>query len=735
MLRILPSALTHSFLRHTPIYIPTSNVRTYTKKKEKVLSFKKQQQKKREQARAQAKQAEERKLEKERERIEKQAEKFKERTIGGQEKPKIPKPFISHQKHIPLKHDKANRADEYRDFINTHQNIDFDLEPGMFGRPELRTVEDFTKWIADNRNTIEELMVRAENGEDVFDQIDSKIQLIRSITALIANLHDDPTWITAATTSRESFETWINRYTQNNTLLEKRKALDKIPVEEELTTFKESADVIRTREILQDHVNNSKIVKVQGWGTIYELPPHIHEEIPRSHQKKKKFRDVDLTTHAEPVLTYVSNERVRKQIREAIQQVIADSNKNQNLDQLLQELARQSNKLAKVAFNKDNFAHVLAKNFDLEVVTNVLNTMRNTLKAPAEKEASQMLAIKKSRFQDSAWRKTAFEAGFKLPLGEKPEININDLKIEPMDILHYSRASLLHNTSTYPPNKIQEFFPISRCIEGLNLLAKSLFKAELRPAKRGEGGYPELKRLQVVREGQVIGDLYLDLFRRPQKPVVLSYINTEPRSAVLSLNLDENLLGKPSLLNMHELSEFMGQAGVALTFITSGNMLSGLSERVVADVFARLCHEKDFLLSFAKHKGTNQVLLNEYLAQFLIQNPYFGNSVKLISDVAYAQYELLLFKDLEGLSWLQSQFSEGTLIVPNLQVFSQIGDVTSPLYEPLFSRLIAAQVYRHNSQPEKLGATLQRRNLTEMTQGIPNIFNVEQMLPNVYPKI
>jgi hypothetical protein len=405
------------------------------------------------------------------------------------------------------------------------------------------------------------------------------------------------------------------------------------------------------------------------------------------------------------------------------------------LETILQDFAATANKIAKKVFNKSDYATVLAGDHGLEKVNQILASLREEVHKSLSAELSRMLTIKKTRFADPNWRKTAFEAGFKLPLGENPTIDRNDLKVEGMDLLHYSHANLHETTSTYPLENIRDFFPISRCLEGLNTLAKDMFNVELRPSKRGEGGYTEWKRVEVVRDGNVIGDIYLDLFHRSEKPALVTSFSAEPRSVMISLDLDNNMIGRPSRLTMEQFRQLAGYAGVALAYITTGHSLSSYEEKIVASTFERACHNEAFLKSFAKHKGTHVQVFDQYVQQTLEQDLLVGTAIQLLSKITYAQFELDLFRG-ENFKTTENKVMAGNQVIPDLKVFTRIGDISEPLYEDIFAKLVAAQVYKtHQNNLKELGRALSGKNLSEITQGISDIYRVDGIVGDIFPRV
>jgi hypothetical protein len=178
------------------------------------------------------------------------------------------------------------------------------------------------------RTQIETLYAKIESGEDHFAEIDALTQRVLNSTALVANLHYDPTWINTSTNLRETFDTFISRFQQDAKIVQLKQKFGKALKQDHLIADKESHEsYAHAREMLQNHIDSIKSLRIDRPSRLYEVPRKYFEEMPKTRQKKKKFVTADLTQHSNVLLSHVSNERIRRAVWEAMRNNIVSDKK------------------------------------------------------------------------------------------------------------------------------------------------------------------------------------------------------------------------------------------------------------------------------------------------------------------------------------------------------------------------------------------------------------------------
>ncbi|KAL0488089.1 hypothetical protein AKO1_014420 [Acrasis kona] len=315
-------------IKSYPFVFDATTTHSYAKK-EKVVSYKKLQHQKKEQAKQNKLQMEEKQAAKAAEARMKKYEKDEERRKKGKSTgfssntiPHQPEINLVKRKHIKLRHTKENQPDLFRDFINTHRNIDFNLESGIFGEPEFRTPEGLQKWAADKRLDNDAIIAKIQDGDEneLFDKLNDNLQQVRGVTASIVNLHADPSWTNAAQSARESTDATFVRHLHDSQFGQLGLSNNKFSIMDAMATNKNaSGDFNHSYEVKSTYVESQKTLKIDPPSLLFELPPRDNQILPRTAVKKKKYVTVDLNRSSNVILTHVTNERVRKQVLEPVE--------------------------------------------------------------------------------------------------------------------------------------------------------------------------------------------------------------------------------------------------------------------------------------------------------------------------------------------------------------------------------------------------------------------------------
>ncbi|MCH8808032.1 MAG: Zn-dependent oligopeptidase [Planctomycetes bacterium] len=201
--------------------------------------------------------------------------------------------------------------------------------------------------------------------------------------------------------------------------------------------------------------------------------------------------------------------------------------------------------------------------------------------------------------------------------------------------------------------KVQEYFPLERVIDGLFGITQSLYGIEYRDvtARAGSGERPlwhkDVKLYEVIdnQSGKTLGEFYLDLHPRENKyghaaqwglaqhKVWSDGRLTRPLAALVC-NFTKPTDEKPSLLRHSEVETFFHEFGHCLHTILSEATLFGLAGTGVArdfveapsQMFENWVWDAKVLSTFARHYKTDEPLPADLL-EGMIQARYLGSGL------------------------------------------------------------------------------------------------------------
>ena len=207
-------------------------------------------------------------------------------------------------------------------------------------------------------------------------------------------------------------------------------------------------------------------------------------------------------------------------------------------------------------------------------------------------------------------------------------------KLYPWDYAFYKNY-LQRSKYSVDSNKIAEYFPMERVVQGLFDITSRLYGIEYKDitSKAGELGLPvwheDVKLYEVVDKstGETLGRMYTDLYPRPGKYTHAACWQLHPRKewadgkvdlplAALVCNFTKPTADKPSLLQHDEVETFFHEFGHGLHGMLSKTNLARFTGTRVARDFVEApsqmmenwVWEKESLSLFAKHYKTGQPL-------------------------------------------------------------------------------------------------------------------------------
>ncbi|MBX3119506.1 MAG: Zn-dependent oligopeptidase [Fimbriimonadaceae bacterium] len=216
----------------------------------------------------------------------------------------------------------------------------------------------------------------------------------------------------------------------------------------------------------------------------------------------------------------------------------------------------------------------------------------------------------------------------------------SDAKFMPWDY-SFTKNYLMRTKYAVDSQKVSEYFPMERVMEGLFGIIQSLYGVEMRDvtSKAKELGLPiwhedvKLYEFYDKASGKLLGRLYTDLYPRDNKynhaacwglqaRRVLADGTVVPPLAALVCNFTKGTAEKPSLLPHDEVETFFHEFGHGLhNLFTTANYARFAGTAVARDfveapsqMFENWVWRPEALKTFAKHYKTDEVIPDSLIA-------------------------------------------------------------------------------------------------------------------------
>lgn len=213
-------------------------------------------------------------------------------------------------------------------------------------------------------------------------------------------------------------------------------------------------------------------------------------------------------------------------------------------------------------------------------------------------------------------------------------------KLMPYDYSYYKNR-LLATKYAVDSQKVAEYFPMERVVEGLFKTTSSLFGIEYKDitSQAKAKGFPiwhadvKLYEISDKSTGQLLGRMYTDLYPRPNKYTHAACWGLQARKvwsngkvqvplAALVCNFNKPTSEKPSLLSHDQVETFFHEFGHGLHQVLTNTKMGRFSGTAVARDFVEAPSQMlenwvwapEVLRTFAKHYKTNEPLPEAMLA-------------------------------------------------------------------------------------------------------------------------
>ncbi|KAL5718261.1 mitochondrial intermediate peptidase [Ranunculus cassubicifolius] len=373
----------------------------------------------------------------------------------------------------------------------------------------------------------------------------------------------------------------------------------------------------------------------------------------RKNRKEKGFRITTDSSTLSSVLQWVSDDEVRKEAY-----ILGNSSPHANLD-ILDRLIKSRHELAQMMGHRSFADFSVHPNLasSPEVVMSFLHELSNTVRPKADQEFNAIRDFKRQK------------------------CNRLDEDLEPWDETYLTgiMKSAAYNLES---SVISSYFPLSQCLEGLNVLVQSLFGASFCsiPLAPGESWHRDVLKMALhhPEEGD-LGYLYLDLHARKGKYPGCAHFaikggrrisETDYQLPIVALvcNFSAPPGSSTARLNHSEVETLFHEFGHALHSLLSRTDYQHFSgTRVVIDLaetpsnlFEYYAWDYRFLKTFAKHYLTGEVIPEKLVESMKNAKKMFA-ATEMQRQIYYAMIDQTLFGE-------QTLSSKDTIsIVANLK--------------------------------------------------------------------
>lgn len=304
------------------------------------------------------------------------------------------------------------------------------------------------------------------------------------------------------------------------------------------------------------------------------------------------------------------------------------------------------------------------------------------------------------------------------------------------------RTRLQKERYSFDQQALMPYFSLPNVQKGLFTTVQKLFRISIRKDEKAKVYHPDVSVYKVYsREGELMGQLIIDLFTRDEKSAGGWHAGMQPSFklegqrvpavSTIVLNINKDKSKASTLLTLSQAESYFHEMGHALHSILSrapyaeqaGTRVSRDVVELPSQFLENYLYEPKTLKSFAKHYETGQSIPEEYI-QAIIQSRQFFSAVYGIANLNYILLDLTYYMDPNIKVDNFVQF-ENDLRIENSnmvkQTFSKVsstsfshifeGGYSAGYYSYLYASLLEAQVFSIFKQKGLFDAETSKRYL------------------------
>jgi oligopeptidase A len=238
----------------------------------------------------------------------------------------------------------------------------------------------------------------------------------------------------------------------------------------------------------------------------------------------------------------------------------------------------------------------------------------------------------------------------------KQSLNLDDLQAH--DIA-YASEKLREQRYAFSDQEVKQYFPETQVIQGLFQIAHTLYGITIQP-DQAQGWHPDVKFYRIEKQGQLIGQFYLDLYARQNKNggAWMNHAKSRWRTeqglqtplAYLIGNFSEPLPGKPAYFTHDEVITLFHEFGHGLHHLLTevdDLAVSGLSGvewdavELPSQFMENFCWEWEVLQQMSAHCDTGQPLPRS-LYDNMLAAKNFQSGLQTLRQIEFALFDMRL---------------------------------------------------------------------------------------------
>ncbi|MGX5200511.1 M3 family metallopeptidase [Aliikangiella sp. IMCC44632] len=236
------------------------------------------------------------------------------------------------------------------------------------------------------------------------------------------------------------------------------------------------------------------------------------------------------------------------------------------------------------------------------------------------------------------------------------ELGESDFKA--WDVAYYSEKFKQQNFQI-SQTELRPYFPVDKVIAGLFKLTQHHFNVTFQQSTNVSVWHPDVKHFQVLREGKLVAEFYLDLYARANKRggawmddyqgrYLKNDGNIQHPIAFLTCNFSAPIKPKPALLTHNEVVTLFHEFGHGLHhMLTQVNELSasGIANvpwdavELPSQFMENFCYEPEVIAMLSGHFETDQPLPKSLLDK-LIKAKNFQSAMMMVRQLEFSLFDM-----------------------------------------------------------------------------------------------
>lgn len=233
----------------------------------------------------------------------------------------------------------------------------------------------------------------------------------------------------------------------------------------------------------------------------------------------------------------------------------------------------------------------------------------------------------------------------------------NQEEVQPWDVRYYKNQLLIEEFQV-DHEEIREYLPMDQAIEGMLGIFEETLGLEYRKVENAPVWHEEVLLYEVLKDGQLTGRFYLDLYPRPNKEswfygVQLNYgrlseEGQEIPSCLLLANFTPATDSRPAMVThgelrtlFHEFGHIMDNMAYAGEFALQAGSKDDFVESM-SQIFENWIWDYDMLSRFAKHYESGEVLPRSTFDK-MVAAKNVGSGISALGSARSSVYDMLLY--------------------------------------------------------------------------------------------